>query len=548
MEKDQSFQLVFEGAQDDSSDTLRRLKSALIADLNFSVAEAQEFLNNVPLTIKRAQSEPELSVAFKTLQSAGAKVLILHPIGQVPSNDKTLGTPESNTIKPSGDVQPVPVTFEFDSGDRVEPTKEPPKIPAAALATPDNAPLFELDSDQTPNKGPSLFDEFKEQAKSSPATEKNSDTPSLSFADLTIADAPETEPLVDKNASHLTLEDHDSDLTLGGEDPTLGREEASAQSQNIFTDGLSLSIDAPEEDGPLAEKETKTPPQTIDDTEQEGDAEEAGPELSLAELQAKAREKRSGINNEISNASEQEVTRAEVGSIDSEDTPRSGSGKWPKMSRDLALPLSVGLTVLVSYNLYNYFSQEEPTLPNVRAADTISPVKTTVPSKKAKVAVVEAKPLEVIKLYGENQYADMTISWQLDTDGVSVKASTFSIATPRPPDRTADEVVHNIAPRPWLYKLEIDELAFDLKPDGSFIATGPARAYVQNEAQRNRVVAEVKMVGKMDLAKHQLTSELTVRRGLDSASNGKSLEVAVNGAETSLFLSTVVATDHDTDS
>jgi hypothetical protein len=142
----------------------------------------------------------------------------------------------------------------------------------------------------------------------------------------------------------------------------------------------------------------------------------------------------------------------------------------------------------------------------------------------------------------------MKVTWQLDSDGVTVKTAVISITTPRPPERSADDIVHNVPPRPWLYKVEVDELAFDLKPDGAFSATGPARTYVENEAQRNRVVAEAKFVGKMDLVKHQLTGELTVKRGLEAAPDGKTLDVGVTGSETTLFLTTVIATDQDPES
>ncbi|MBN8547842.1 MAG: hypothetical protein J0M12_00855 [Deltaproteobacteria bacterium] len=80
------FELVFEGPADESPDTLRKLRTSLLADLGLSIPEAQEVLSNVPKTIKTSELEEDLKPLYAALKKAGGKVLIVRPAE--PTNDK----------------------------------------------------------------------------------------------------------------------------------------------------------------------------------------------------------------------------------------------------------------------------------------------------------------------------------------------------------------------------------------------------------------------------------------------------------------------------
>ena len=73
------YELIFEGTEDTSPETLRRVKGAFISDLNFSVEEVKNILENAPLMILRAPNESELTSLFSTLKKAGGKVAIVKP-------------------------------------------------------------------------------------------------------------------------------------------------------------------------------------------------------------------------------------------------------------------------------------------------------------------------------------------------------------------------------------------------------------------------------------------------------------------------------------
>lgn len=79
MSVSKDFELVFEGPADESAETLRKLRTSLLADAGLSVTEAQEILSNTPKTVKTSQLEEDLKPLYAALKRAGGKVLIVRP-------------------------------------------------------------------------------------------------------------------------------------------------------------------------------------------------------------------------------------------------------------------------------------------------------------------------------------------------------------------------------------------------------------------------------------------------------------------------------------
>jgi len=73
------FKLVLEGLADDSPDSLRKVKGALLADLGLTVPEAQRVLSSLPFTLFATSEETELIPWERLLHEAGARVTIVRP-------------------------------------------------------------------------------------------------------------------------------------------------------------------------------------------------------------------------------------------------------------------------------------------------------------------------------------------------------------------------------------------------------------------------------------------------------------------------------------
>jgi len=130
-DSDNELELVFEGPEDDSAETLRKIKGAFIADLEFGVSEVQTILDSAPLTIKKSSSEDSLKVYYKALKSAGARVFIVKegtPVTVTP--DTTKGSSQSQEEDSDNSiVMEFELSMEDEDEDNFEPAvKKPAKI------------------------------------------------------------------------------------------------------------------------------------------------------------------------------------------------------------------------------------------------------------------------------------------------------------------------------------------------------------------------------------------------------------------------------------
>lgn len=81
----EQFELIFEGLQDDSEDTLRKVKGVFLTELDLSATRALEILQNVPSTIATSSVEDELAQQYTALKKAGCKVMLVRP--EIPQDD-----------------------------------------------------------------------------------------------------------------------------------------------------------------------------------------------------------------------------------------------------------------------------------------------------------------------------------------------------------------------------------------------------------------------------------------------------------------------------
>lgn len=70
------YELVFEGAAGGSDAELRRLRTALVAELNFSAEEARKILAGAQVVLQKGETAEELNPTRTILERAGAKVSV----------------------------------------------------------------------------------------------------------------------------------------------------------------------------------------------------------------------------------------------------------------------------------------------------------------------------------------------------------------------------------------------------------------------------------------------------------------------------------------
>lgn len=147
------FDLVYEGATDDSARTLQRIKGVFVADLNLPIPEIQRILEHAPSTISSAESAKELEDAKRKLSAAGARVLIIRrggpdaaPYGD-PLIEQILSEAEAAVdAQEEQESEPPPpetdegLSFEFEFG-QIESKPAEPKA----------AKVYTLDLDENQN-------------------------------------------------------------------------------------------------------------------------------------------------------------------------------------------------------------------------------------------------------------------------------------------------------------------------------------------------------------------------------------------------------------
>lgn len=131
------FALIFEGPGDESPATLRRLRSTLLGEFQLSIAEAQTVFNELPVRLRSAAEEAELTPLYQAIQRAGGRATIVRCREENPYVDLALTLEESNPHPEAPLPRPVvagqslaEVNFELE-----EPAPSP-AVPGAPTKTP----------------------------------------------------------------------------------------------------------------------------------------------------------------------------------------------------------------------------------------------------------------------------------------------------------------------------------------------------------------------------------------------------------------------------
>ncbi len=99
---------------------------------------------------------------------------------------------------------------------------------------------------------------------------------------------------------------------------------------------------------------------------------------------------------------------------------------------------------------------------------------------------------------GESEQSGVKVKIQADlTNPAKIEIRQLLITTPQPPALTAQEIIDEVPPRPWLNKVYIESTFVEVNEKGQFSLEVPARVYVVDDLRSHRVVGQLKISGSL---------------------------------------------------
>lgn len=599
-EKVNKFELVFQGPIDDSVRTLQRLKGTFISDFEFPIAEVQKILNEAPLTIYSSDSEEEANQKYKTLQRAGAKVLLIQPVSkekdEEPSQEASNGDEavfeiEDLTSTKKAEPKPAePKVYSLDIDDVLfntldiqeqaeqilsEGTQPPEKEEAKAPVPDDDAPLFptlvkpgqpaaeakndSLFSSPELDTPPAQFSLDEADLKidltaSIPVPKLAVPTPPDSLSLLEIEDQPVI-PVAGKAAPVTETKESkkmDFDLTLALEEEPKAPKPAAvekapevkqatkpaaavAPKQNAADHSLDLTLAAKTETPPAPAPKHEAAPQPVPVAEEPKALKAAtsaqipvAPQRSLKESFIK-RESSLPVAADGAPASEVTIESDQQTLLDSkgdaEVAAEPAGFKKREVLKEILVPLGVGIIMLGLANwVYWTFiggpSESEISvgpemMHGAQSGDDTDAIEA---SKKSAANTTPPSTFD-----GTREEAGRKTHALFQILGEGVKAEfvneQITIELPPLPAPSAKQIVDKTTP-PWVYKIEVDALQFNVNPDRTVDGTGPAKYYYEYQENRKRSLALATFSGKLSEDGTSLTGELNVFNEYAAAPTG----------------------------
>jgi hypothetical protein len=536
------FQLIFEGVDPSAAEqSISRIKAILVGDLNMSIEEVQGALEQCPITIKSDTNENNLSVHYNNLKSAGAKVLLLKPKSiEVPTLN--LDTLEEQSQE---NAETEEIEFELDLDG-----------PSEKLSVPKEAKTFELNLDESPDDvlaavGAELGEE-------------------LTFENITAGtDTHQIKPAFTTETQNKSKSDNsDFSLELMPAGESLDLIDSTNQQNDLDENGewgletLSTSLKNPEPvktslDAPLFEFDSKdTPAAKTEEIKKEEVTNQTDslPNLSLepvleSEIETPATTKQTTTETKSENTSSAKPAQAKIIEALKQPVPTENEGstetvtpdkvqKTRKKSRknnaakhvktslglptDVLIPILIGGLILGGVNWLYFSSTNIPSESSIDVDILVNGNNETVSSSN-NVNSIKALPKHIYA--GESTTGDILGTLRITSDFEEYTKVNIQLRTPEPAALTPEEIVNQVAIRPWLKKIEIDNLKFSKIEANKLLGLGQAKLYIEKGQERNRVIGNASLELVSSNASKELSSKLTV-----------SLNSEVNASEQTLLV------------
>lgn len=567
------FELVFQGLNNDSPDSLVKLRGIFVADLDLPVEQARLILESAPAVIRSAEKEEDLKIISQKLQNAGAQVIIVRQVSSPTETQEPTDQPSESAgieIMPHNDeVQEFSLDIDFDDIQRsIDRTK------AVEFETEKNDNVYyldltdstditaiqqELEKEQLPaeqkseSSGDNLKDNldelsFETEAPSSKTSdiktaEKQPHINELSFATEDPGHKIEAQvasidpvPQVEKADSALEFS-----LTLKPIETVEENPESSPLNDELCHADTSFDLEikfdeppapkTPPVETPIAQaeplKNEKTPADNvaIDETLLSADSSKTAAGLSGKEIKTQLEDQPTLVpQQQPSNIEAEQAPATEAGVKISPSAPekhtnaKAGSKKKGSVFTELGIPIGIGIVVLGVANLL-YFSNQEA------KPSTIATTKQGVDEIATEVIATKKKAKKSPKT-ASAQLQPQKISGKNETNGIGAKFDaivipnkqmviSFVITTPKPPELNPEDIVHKRARTPWVYSIAVTDWLITFNDKGEFSTQQPVRVYIERWNRRDRVVANAELSGKYEASNSKIMAKLLVTRDID---------------------------------
>ena len=542
------FELVFEGLEDTSPQALQKVKAVLVGDMEIPVPDVQNILENYPLTIKRSEREDQLNIYFRSLKSAGAKVLLLKPKEEesalsldddeiefeieIAPKKKSISTPEKEgktydlSLDDSEDTSIEALEKELGVSlkpEAVEPATTPnvtaPQMPSLSLDDSSEQPTTEEKKEEPAASG-SFSLEIQPAPESlalidSTKTENDLDESGewgLEALSSSLKNDPSKPAVSDADKPLFELDSLSSETTEAGKaapPPTAATTDLDSKPLFDLAAGNAPSEEKPQ---PAAQAPLEPPKDANLGIELEASpATEKAPSPPTTEVKPQVAAPPSNVEEKVKeekpketpapekqNAAHSQETFQEAKVITSSQVKKKEKAannvkKKPSflsVPLDILIPVFVGGLLLGAVNWFYFTSKQGDPQEAMMQSQKINEIIKSDNTPNEPTAAPEVKR-DFINYVGENVADTSSIKGAIATDFEVVKSISIEITTPQPPPLTPEEIVQNLPERIWLKRIEIESLNFQSGTDGQLTGKGQAKVYIEQGFNRNRIVGEV---------------------------------------------------------
>lgn len=515
MESDslRKYQLMFKGPKDESPDTIRKIKSAFVVDLSFSIEETRQVIENSPCLVLNTDDLEEIERFRHVLNQAGAETesssqesggqieededpniaRILEENDEPIWEQKTESVPDALEDEDFEDADETSFEMELDLSSAVgDPGDSPQKVYDITAEPPaensgKSAAATSVSSSPTRPSATRGEGEKETELPRLDATEESE--PFFSFDDISKAleesQAADTEDgaLLESAVRESDKEEVDLSFSFESDAPIIpaaelekakeSAEKRSAGGKNEDLEFPEIVMDGEEVAHPTAQPEA-SPPTAEPSPEQPATEAPIGPP-KLAAIAVSPRTPPPGFPA---------IPEPEI----SGEMPPSPAPKRAFV-KEILLPVVILGTLLGAGNWYYFSTRPAPQAP---AQPSKAVARSTAAPERPSPAPAKTGP---VTYSGEKVDDKATTKASFVVEENVIKSFSIEITTPRPPELTPDQIVRRERKKPWLSKISFDNVSITPESDVDFTAKGPAKAYIEDNKVNFRVIGTATMKG-----------------------------------------------------
>lgn len=450
------YQLVYEGPLNQEPDTVRKIKSALLSKLNFSIDEIREIIEKTPATIVTADDESDLEDYYEELKSAGARVYIVREKKNIEieiSLDDEDKKAEPKVFSISEDIEELPF---YEVSEEEE------------QALPEQQKAIELNEDETLQDLLEILNEKEETQEVAPSVkhsvkfQEQKEEEIFSFGEKIEEKLVEQQKEPEKKLKPIDFCFDDTEET---------NEKAQSQIKEEIIDKESVT-ERNEWDLSVEGADDIIPEVPIVKGSVSPNGEEVDLDSMLEEVQAIApKEEETSKIEEIS----------PIALKNEKQEPELPQTTKPEISKENYLPLLLMTIVLVSTlwagNHFYFTTKEQKTDPVIEEP---KPPKVSKEKKPTKPLNRDLKGAIVVN----GGMATINIS---EEQG-KLKRLAIVFRGDESRKLTPEEIVRRIPREPWIESLIFETTQFTFEEGGIAVSNGPVRISIQDDKQVKRVI------------------------------------------------------------